>query len=267
MNVKNISANIAYIAPEDTILKVDCSVGATAVYFSEPSVNYRGVFTVKKTDSGANAVTIYPYSGETIDGSASVTLTSENDYKTFSPVTGGWAVIDAYSGLTVTTTGTQTLTNKTLTAPKLNENVAVTATATELNKLSGISTNSNSSMVQIATALITYEDSGAALFTVPANTFIYSFNIVSEEGFSGGSSPTYSLGVSGSPTSIINATTLPTSDITYSGVVAATVNGAGLYFPKPTEIIGTFGGTATQGSGILRVAYHSFTPQATPPDD
>jgi len=40
---------------------------------------------------------------------------------------------------TVTTlTGTQTLTNKTLTSPKINENVAVTATATELNLLSGV---------------------------------------------------------------------------------------------------------------------------------
>lgn len=38
----------------------------------------------------------------------------------------------------VTTTGTQTLTNKTLTSPKVNEDVAVTATATELNVLDGI---------------------------------------------------------------------------------------------------------------------------------
>jgi hypothetical protein len=37
----------------------------------------------------------------------------------------------------VTLTGTQTLTNKTLTAPKINEDVAVTSTATELNILDG----------------------------------------------------------------------------------------------------------------------------------
>jgi len=37
----------------------------------------------------------------------------------------------------VTLTGTQTLTNKTLTAPKVNEDVAVTSTATELNLLDG----------------------------------------------------------------------------------------------------------------------------------
>ena len=38
----------------------------------------------------------------------------------------------------VTLTGTQTLTNKTLTSPKINENVVVTSTATELNILDGV---------------------------------------------------------------------------------------------------------------------------------
>jgi hypothetical protein len=41
----------------------------------------------------------------------------------------------------VTETGTQTLTNKTLTSPKINENVVLTATATELNVLDGITTS------------------------------------------------------------------------------------------------------------------------------
>jgi len=39
----------------------------------------------------------------------------------------------------VTLNGTQTLTNKTLTSPKINEDVAVTSTATELNLLDGVS--------------------------------------------------------------------------------------------------------------------------------
>ena len=42
------------------------------------------------------------------------------------------------TGAIVGTTNTQTLTNKTLTSPKINEDVAVTATATELNVLDGI---------------------------------------------------------------------------------------------------------------------------------
>ena len=42
------------------------------------------------------------------------------------------------SGAVVGTTNTQTLTNKTLTTPKINENVTLTATSTELNVLDGI---------------------------------------------------------------------------------------------------------------------------------
>lgn len=41
----------------------------------------------------------------------------------------------------VTETGTQTLTNKTLTSPKINEDVIVTATATELNFTDGVTSN------------------------------------------------------------------------------------------------------------------------------
>jgi hypothetical protein len=42
------------------------------------------------------------------------------------------------SDITVTASSTNTLTNKTLTSPKINEDVAVTATATELNYVDGV---------------------------------------------------------------------------------------------------------------------------------
>lgn len=45
--------------------------------------------------------------------------------------------IGGETGDLVTTTNTKTLTNKTLTSPKINEDVALTATATELNLLDG----------------------------------------------------------------------------------------------------------------------------------
>ena len=50
---------------------------------------------------------------------------------------GSTAVTIAIDSTVVTDSGTQTLTNKTLTSPKINENVALTATATELNILDG----------------------------------------------------------------------------------------------------------------------------------
>ncbi len=48
------------------------------------------------------------------------------------------AITFAIDATVATLAGTQTFTNKTLTSPKLNENVALTATSTELNLLDGI---------------------------------------------------------------------------------------------------------------------------------
>ena len=62
-------------------------------------------------------------------------------------IAGGTGIDTTGSGNTLTVaidatvstlTGTQTLTNKTLTSPKVNENVAVTATATQLNHTVGV---------------------------------------------------------------------------------------------------------------------------------
>ena len=75
-------------------------------------------------------------------GALSIDLDSET--MTF---TGGTGIDTSGSGNTVTfaidstvttLSGTQTLTNKTLTSPKINEDVAVTATATELNFVDGV---------------------------------------------------------------------------------------------------------------------------------
>jgi len=65
-------------------------------------------------------------------------------------VTGSGGITSAISGDTltiaidgsiVTESSTDTLTNKTLTSPKINEDVAITATATELNFVDGVTSN------------------------------------------------------------------------------------------------------------------------------
>jgi hypothetical protein len=77
-------------------------------------------------------------------GAISVTTNTYDAYGSASAVAGDLtthtSATEAHgaTGAVVGTTNTQTLTNKTLTTPKINEDVALTATATELNVLDGI---------------------------------------------------------------------------------------------------------------------------------
>ncbi len=77
-------------------------------------------------------------------GAISVTTNTYDAYGSASAVAGDLtthtSATEAHgaTGAVVGTTNTQTLTNKTLTSPKINEDVALTATATELNVLDGI---------------------------------------------------------------------------------------------------------------------------------
>ena len=101
MKTRNISSTIVYHEESDTMLNCNCASGATAVYLLSSATPY-GDLTIKKVDSGANAITIYPASGETIDGASSTTIDDYNNHKTFSPVVGGWAVVDAYDSTSET---------------------------------------------------------------------------------------------------------------------------------------------------------------------
>ena len=102
--------------------------GQTLVYNSSTrkfEAGAAGAFTVAG-DSGSESIG----SGDTLNilgGTGIDTSVTATDNVTIS-----------VDNTIVSLTGTQTLTNKTLTSPKINEAVAVTATSTELNLLSGV---------------------------------------------------------------------------------------------------------------------------------
>ena len=74
-------------------------------------------------DTATTLATARAIAGQNFDGSAAITIAS-TDLSNTSDI--------------VLLTSTQTLTNKTLTSPKINEDVAVTATATQLNHTVGV---------------------------------------------------------------------------------------------------------------------------------
>ena len=111
-----------------TLPSTDGSNGHVLQTDGSGNLSFSGIttnFTIA-ADSGSND-TFNTGETLTLTGGTGIDTTVSDNEVTFA--------IDS----TVTTlTGTQTLTNKTLTSPKINEDVALTATATELNLLDGI---------------------------------------------------------------------------------------------------------------------------------
>jgi hypothetical protein len=69
-----------------------------------------------------------------------------------------------------TLAGVETLTNKTLTSPKINEDVAVTSTATELNLLDGGADNVGIGLYALSTNTTANENTGIGAYSLSANT-------------------------------------------------------------------------------------------------
>ena len=109
-------------------------------------------YIIKNTTSGAYTVQLKAVSGS----GATVTFSAtDKGYKLIylDGVATNTGVYEATVGATgdVTLTGTQTLTNKTLTLPKINDTTAITATGTELN-YSDLATLGTSAASKVLTA-------------------------------------------------------------------------------------------------------------------
>mgnify|MGYP003642619349 CR=1 FL=1 len=129
------------------------SDGSTGATLSHRMIEFTGSITGNRIVTIPLDVQTFYYLRNSTSGAYTVQFkytSGSGDSFTFSATDKGDTVVfatandgtnpDIYSlpAGNVTTAGTQTLTNKTLTSPKINENVAVTSTATELNILDGV---------------------------------------------------------------------------------------------------------------------------------
>jgi len=107
-----------------------------------------GMVVVNQGSANDNKIFLCTTDTDATLGSTSITYTTitPQNVGTVTSITGGTGLSGgaitssgtlAIDSTVTTLVGTQTLTNKTLTSPKINENVAVTSTATELNLLDG----------------------------------------------------------------------------------------------------------------------------------
>ena len=77
----------------DDVILVDATNGAVTITLPKASNASKKVLIIKKTDSSANAVTIDGDGSETIDGSATVSLSNQYDVKTIISDGSAWHVI------------------------------------------------------------------------------------------------------------------------------------------------------------------------------
>jgi hypothetical protein len=145
-------------APKSTTITETISPTASCVTLDSGGIkswdgSSNAIFSV--TEAG---VVTLGYSGNDIislnAGVVSVCTASSADLVKLHAITASAANINQLTGNTfggstagdvVTIDGTQTLTNKTLTTPKINEAVNLTATSSELNQLDGVDVGGNSS--------------------------------------------------------------------------------------------------------------------------
>ena len=105
------------------------------VVVNQGSVNDNKIFLCTTDSDGSLGSTSITYTVITPSNSGTVTSITAGTGLTGGTITAAGTI--AIDSTVATLAGTQTLTNKTLTSPKINEDVAVTSTATELNLLDG----------------------------------------------------------------------------------------------------------------------------------
>jgi hypothetical protein len=142
----NGSAWVSLAAGGDTATQITTAIDALTTDVIEEGSTNKYFTDERAQDAIGNAVgTGLTYNDTT--GAISVTTNTYDAYGSASTVAGNLtthtSATEAHgaTGAVVGTTNTQTLTNKTLTSPKINEDVVLTATATELNYVDGVTSS------------------------------------------------------------------------------------------------------------------------------
>jgi hypothetical protein len=201
--------------------------------------------TIAVTDPTADRTITFP------DATGTVALTS--DITTHANLTEAHGA----TGAVVGTTNTQTLTNKTLTSPKINEDVVMSASSTELNILDGAT---------LSTTELNYVDGVTSAIQTQLNAKAASADLTSHTG------ATEAHGATGAVVGTTNTQTLTNKTLTTPTINGPTITDTGqtptihgIYLPAPHTI--TFEGTtANEFETILSAGEPTADRTVTLPD-
>jgi hypothetical protein len=181
------------------------------IVVNQGSVNDNKIFLCTTDSDGSLGSTSITYTVITPSNSGTVTsITAGTGLSGGTITAAGTIAID--TATTVDKTTAQTLTNKTLTSPKINEDVVLTSTATELNLLDGVS------------GLVQADFTKLAAVTSDATEL----NILDGATIVVGELNALDLGVTGTGTAIANKAVILDSSKNYTGINNLTATGTAI---------------------------------------